>query len=355
MLSIGGTAFADGHDEDEDEDEDDDYEVVVDICNSPSDFEEAIEEELDNHPALKKAESSLKKARSTYKDAMKKEANALSKLNLMKLKKSKATPAQVAKAQAAYDLAVTKTATALENYTTKETVYNDLYATTESAIRSRFNADCGVVDPTPVDPTPVDPTPVDPTPVDPTPVDPTVPVDPVVLAAPTGLSAGTATSLDSGAFRLKWSAVTGATSYKIFRDGVQIGTSNTTSFTPSATALASSKSYYVVATDGTVDSAASSTITATQFQGTSVADKKGLKVYGYIQVSIAVTDQRITGCWATYPTSSDSGSINRSAIPKFCAAAITAQSASISNVTGATATWTAFKTSLQAALTQAGI
>ena len=355
MLSVASPAFADDdHDDDDEVEDDDDYEVVLDICNNPSDLDEAIQEELDNHPALKKAETNVKKARNSYKDAMKKEATALLKLNLMKLKKSKGNAVQLAKAQAAYDAAVIKTASSLVAYEAKEVIYNDLYAMTESSIRSRFNTECGVVDPvdpTPVDPTPVDPTPVDPTPVDPTPVDPT----PVVLAAPTNLVAGTSTSLDTGAFRLQWKAVTGATSYKILRDGVQIGTSSTTNFTPSNASLATAKSYQVVATNGTVDSSPSATITATPYQGTSVADKKGLKVYGYIQVSIAVTDQRITGCWATYPTSSDSGSINRSAIPKFCAAAITAQSASISNVSGATATWTAFKTSLQAALTQAGI
>jgi uncharacterized protein with FMN-binding domain len=194
---------------------------------------------------------------------------------------------------------------------------------------------------------------VDPTPT--VPVDPTVPVVPVVLGAPTNLKAGTSTSLNTGAFRLSWTAVAGATSYKIFRNDVQIGTSTATNYTPTSAALASLKSYYVIATDGTVDSPASTTVSASPYQGPSVADKRGLTTYGQIQVTIAVTDHRITGCWATYPTSSDSGSINRSAIPTFCTKAIAAQSSAISNVSGASATWTAFKTSLQAALTAAGI
>jgi uncharacterized protein with FMN-binding domain len=355
MLSIGGTAFASGHEDedDDDEDEDDDeHEVAINICTSPNDFEEAVEDELDSNPAISKAKEVMKKAQSAYKTAVKSEASALVKLNSVKIKKGKGHATQLAKSQAAYDAAVLKTVSTLSTYNNKLAIYSDLVTATESAIRSRFNADCGIVDPTPTDTTvPVDPTPTDTT----VPVDPTVPVEPVVLAAPTNLTAGTATSLNTGAFRLSWSAVTGATSYKIFRDGVQIGTSNTTNFTPTSTTLSTVKSYHVVATDGTVDSPASSAINASTYQGSSVVDKKGLKIYGYIQVSIAVTDQRVTGCWATYPTSSDSGSINRNAIPKFCTAAISAQSATISNVSGASATWTAFKTSLQAALTAAGI
>ena len=356
MLSIGGTAFASGREEDEEDEDDEDgdeHEVVIDICTSPNDFEDAVAHELKKSPALDKAKSALKKAEKAYQTATRAESSALVKLNSVKVKKGKGHATQLAKAQATYDAAVLKSASTLETYNAKLATYSDLTTTTESSIRSRFNADCGIVDPTPTDTTvPVEPTP---TPTDTTvPVDPTPPA-PVVLTAPTNLTAGTATSLNTGAFRLSWSAVSGATSYKIFRDGVQIGTSNTTNYTPTSTALASVKSYYVIATDGTVDSPASTAVNASTYQGPAAADKRGLTTYGQIQVSIAVTDRRVTGCWATYPTSSDSGSINRNAIPKFCTAAISAQSATISNVSGASATWTAFKTSLQAALTAAGI
>ncbi|MSV71994.1 MAG: FMN-binding protein [Actinobacteria bacterium] len=77
--------------------------------------------------------------------------------------------------------------------------------------------------------------------------------------------------------------------------------------------------------------------------------------YGTIQVSLAVTGTRVTGCWASYPTSSDSGPINSSAIPRLCSEAIAAQSATIASVSGASATSPAFKSSLQSALTRAGI
>ena len=343
-LSIGGAAFASGGDDDDDEDEEDedDDEIVRDICTSPNDFESAIAKEVNHSPAVKKADENLSKAEKNYQKAVKAEATALIKLNKAKAQKGKGHATQVAKAQAVYNAAVAASASALVAYDAKLAIYNDLSTSTEASVRSRFNADCGIVDPTPTDT------------ATPTPTDTTTPT-PVVLDAPTGLTAGTATSLNTGAFRLKWNAVTGATSYKILRDGVQIGTSTTTTFTPSSSTLSSLKSYTVIATDGTVDSPASAAVSASPYQGTSVADKKGLVTYGQIQVSIAVTDHRITGCWATYPTNSDSGSINKNAIPKYCAEAISLQSAAVSNISGASATWTAFKTSLQAALTAAGI
>jgi uncharacterized protein with FMN-binding domain len=345
MLSIGGTAFASDH-EDEDDDDDDEHEVVINICTSPTDFNDAVKKELRRSPAIDAAKNAMQRAEKAYESAARSETSSLIKLNSAKLKTGKKHLSSVAKAQATYNAAVVKTASTLSTYNTKLATYTELKSTTESSIRSRFNSDCGIVDPTPT--VPVDPPPT-------VPVDPTAPVDPVVLGAPTNLKAGTSTSLNTGEFRLSWTAVAGATSYKIFRNDVQIGTSTATNYTPTSAALATLKSYYVIATDGTVDSPASTTVSASPYQGPSVADKRGLTTYGQIQVTIAVTDRRITGCWATYPTSSDSGSINRSAIPTFCTKAIAAQSSAISNVSGASATWTAFKTSLQAALTAAGI
>jgi uncharacterized protein with FMN-binding domain len=133
-----------------------------------------------------------------------------------------------------------------------------------------------------------------------------------------------------------------------------IGTSTTTTFTPTVTANVRNN-YTVVATDGTVDSVASAAVSAGKFDGSIAVDKRGLTTYGNIQVFITIAGTRVTGCWATYPTSSDSGTINRSAIPTLCAEAITKQSAVLSAISGASATVPAFKTSLQAALTTAGL
>ena len=163
--------------------------------------------------------------------------------------------------------------------------------------------------------------------------------------------------------KISWAAVTGASNYQVFRDGTLLGTSLTTSYTPAGTTLNTTASYTVTAV-GTTTSDPSTALTAGAYQGTSVADKRGLTTYGYIQVTIVVTSsasKTTTGCWATYPTTSDSGAINTSAIPKLCTQTLTKQPTSITattlitNVSGASATTPAFRTSLQAALTLAGM
>lgn len=75
--------------------------------------------------------------------------------------------------------------------------------------------------------------------------------------------------------------------------------------------------------------------------------------YGTIAVNIVVSGGRITDVSATYPTGGETGSINAKAIPKLRQEALTAQSASIATVSGATYTSGAYKTSLQAAISAA--
>jgi fibronectin type 3 domain-containing protein len=188
-----------------------------------------------------------------------------------------------------------------------------------------------------------------------------------VLAAPTGVAAGTATSLATGAFRLTWTAVTGATSYSVYSDGALLGTSTTTSYTPAtAPAFSASHAYTVMATNGNaaLNSPLSTPVTAAVYQGPAVNDANGRTVYGQIQTYIVVTiaaTKTITGCWATYPTTSDSGQINPAAIPTLCSQTLTAQPTSanattvITNASGASFTSPAFKSSLQQALVLAGM
>jgi len=182
------------------------------------------------------------------------------------------------------------------------------------------------------------------------------------LAAPTGLVANTATSLNTGAFRLAWTAVSGAASYKVYKDGVLATTVTTTNYTPATPANGVASTYYIVAVSAAgASSAASTSITAGLYIGTGVADALGRTSYGTIQVYAIVTDRKLTGCYATYPTSSDSGPINKSAIPTLCSQAISKAVTSatvgtaVTNVSGASATSPAFRTSLQSALTAAGI
>lgn len=189
------------------------------------------------------------------------------------------------------------------------------------------------------------------------------PVAPVALAAPTGLAAGTATALNTGAFRLTWVPVPGATGYQVLRDGTALGTTTAASYTPASTSTGVAQSYTVVATNGTAVSTPSAPLSATLWLGSAVNDALGRTVYGQIQVRLVMTPalaSPITGCWATYPTTSDSGSINKNAIPKLCTQVLTTQPSAatvaslITNVSGASATSPAFRTSLQNALTQAG-
>lgn len=84
------------------------------------------------------------------------------------------------------------------------------------------------------------------------------------------------------------------------------------------------------------------------FAGPSVSER-----YGTIKVSIVVSGGKITDVTATYPTGGETGQINSRAIPKLRQSALTAQSANIATVSGATYTSTAYKQSLQAAINAA--
>jgi len=76
--------------------------------------------------------------------------------------------------------------------------------------------------------------------------------------------------------------------------------------------------------------------------------------YGSIRVTITVTDGRVSDVSATYPTDNPTTrSVNERAIPKLRQEALTAQSANISTVSGASLTSEAYQASLQSALDRA--
>ncbi len=191
----------------------------------------------------------------------------------------------------------------------------------------------------------------------PTPVVPPPPPPPPtpVGSAPTGLLADSATALATGAFRLRWTPVTGATSYEVRRNGVVLGTSATAAYRPATTALNARSSYTVVAISPGGRSAPSAAVAAGRYVGKGVLDQQGRTVYGTVVVSLAVTGTKATGCWATYPNTGSSGLLNNPAVPVLCREAIAAQSAAIASVASASALSTAFVGSLQDAFTKAGI
>ena len=93
--------------------------------------------------------------------------------------------------------------------------------------------------------------------------------------------------------------------------------------------------------------------TSTVFTGSVAAARP----YGVVQVQIKVVNHRVTQIAALQAPNGDQQSYNISvqAIPMLVQEALAAQSANIANISGASHTCDAFKTSLAAALHQAGL
>ena len=182
-------------------------------------------------------------------------------------------------------------------------------------------------------------------------------------AAPTGLAATVA----SAQVALTWTSVTGATSYKVYRGGVLVASPTAAAYTDTAVTNGTAYSYYVTAIAGTTASAASSTVTATPagvmvsgtFVGTAAAivDTKEKTTHGYITVTVTLVNSKITVSKGvlTQSDGADTNTFNRTALPSFDTQAVTANSANITNKSGASFSLLAYKSSLQSALTTAGL
>ncbi|GHF87047.1 chitinase [Streptomyces filamentosus] len=83
--------------------------------------------------------------------------------------------------------------------------------------------------------------------------------DPVVPATPAGLAAGTPTT---SAVPLSWNAVSGATSYKVYRDGALAATVSGTSTTVTGLAADTAYSFQVAASNAAGESAKSAAVSA---------------------------------------------------------------------------------------------
>jgi len=110
-------------------------------------------------------------------------------------------------------------------------------------------------------------------------------------------------------------------------------------------------------TTSTTAAAADATPTDASAQATTYTGDTIQTRYGPVQVEATVENGSVTSVTAlTYPTGDhESAQINASAIPALEQQAVEAQSASISGVSGASYTSSAFAESLQSALTQAGL
>jgi fibronectin type 3 domain-containing protein len=180
-------------------------------------------------------------------------------------------------------------------------------------------------------------------------------------AAPTGLAA----TPGNTQVALTWTAVATATSYKVYRNGVFVASSATTSFTDTGLTNATVYTYYVTAVAATTEGPASSSVSATPakppvngtFTGAITNIGSGSSVHGTIKVVITVTNSVITLSKGTLVTNdgSETTKINSTAIPQYDTKAVAANGTTFTKVSGATLTFTAYKTSLQSAITAAGL
>ncbi|MFE0534688.1 chitinase [Streptomyces nigra] len=105
-------------------------------------------------------------------------------------------------------------------------------------------------------------------------------------APPTGLTTGSVTSTSVA---LSWSAVPGATSYAVYRDGAEVRTVTGTSATITGLSPATAYAFQVTALNEAGESARSATVTATTSQPTGGGDQ-GLPAHalvGYLHASFA--------------------------------------------------------------------
>ncbi|TQJ90340.1 chitinase [Streptomyces sp. SLBN-31] len=105
-------------------------------------------------------------------------------------------------------------------------------------------------------------------------------------AAPTGLTVGAVTSSSA---TLSWSAVTGATSYAVYRDGTKVRTASGTSATVTGLSPSTAYGFQVAAVNAAGESARSATVTATTTAGPSggTSDLPAHALVGYLHASFA--------------------------------------------------------------------
>ena len=132
----------------------------------------------------------------------------------------------------------------------------------------------------------------------------------------------------------------------------QVVASNTSAATTASTVATASQAASAATSSATSTSTSSAVSTGWKtctYTGTTSSDR-----YGSVTVTITITDGRITNATAkTVANDNHSAQINSMAVPTLRSEVLSAQSANISSVSGATYTSQAYMTSLQSALDQA--
>jgi len=176
--------------------------------------------------------------------------------------------------------------------------------------------------------------------------------------APTGLTA----TPGNTSVALSWTAVATATSYHVYRNGSLVGSPTGTTYADSGLVNGTPYTYYVKAVTATTEGTASTSVVATPtkppvngtFTGAIASIAQG---HGTIRVVVVITNSVITSSTGTLLTNdgTETVSINKTAIPQYDTKAVAANSANITSVSHATLTYAAYKSSLQSALTAAGL
>jgi fibronectin type 3 domain-containing protein len=182
------------------------------------------------------------------------------------------------------------------------------------------------------------------------------------MAPAPGIPTGLVATPGDASMVLTWTAVSAATSYHVYRGGVLVGSPTAATWTDTGLTNGTAYTYYVKAVTDTTEGTASASVVATPakppvngtFTGAIASIAQG---HGTIRVVIVITNSKITSATGTLVTNdgSETVKINSTALPQYNTKAVAANSANITKVSGATLTWAAYKTSLQSALTAAGL
>jgi fibronectin type 3 domain-containing protein len=182
------------------------------------------------------------------------------------------------------------------------------------------------------------------------------------MAPAPGIPTGLVATPGDASMVLTWTAVSAATSYHVYRGGVLVGSPTATTWSDTGLTNGTAYTYYVKAVTDTTEGTASASVVATPakppvngtFTGAIASIAQG---HGTIRVVIVITNSKITSATGTLVTNdgSETVKINSTALPQYNTKAVAANSANITKVSGATLTWAAYKTSLQSALTAAGL
>ena len=171
----------------------------------------------------------------------------------------------------------------------------------------------------------------------------------------TALGLSAVTTLGLAGWMYSAAGTTSTNLSSISASGAADTTAATTATTTAASTATTSRSTTASTTATTAPSASSAATSA----GTSTSKKDGTYTgtssttrWGPVQVQITVSGGRITAVNVlSYPRNDNkSASINATAVPRLVQSTLSAQSASISSVSGATYTSAGYKTSLQSAI-----